>query len=58
MMDEKMPGFVGADSAKLYTEAAMLCIRHKLDLIDLEDDSIGAAVLKAMRVTMDHFRAS
>jgi transitional endoplasmic reticulum ATPase len=51
-------GFVGADLAALCTEAAMLCIREKLDLIDLEDDTIDTAVLDAMRVTMDHFRSA
>jgi transitional endoplasmic reticulum ATPase len=51
-------GFVGSDLAALCTEAAMLCIREKLDLIDLEDDTIDAEVLDSMRVTMDHFRAS
>jgi transitional endoplasmic reticulum ATPase len=51
-------GFVGADLAALCTEAAMLCIREKLDLIDLEDDTIDAEVLAAMHVTMDHFRTA
>jgi transitional endoplasmic reticulum ATPase len=49
-------GFVGADLAQLCTEAAMLCIREKLDLIDIEDDTIDAALLDQMAVTMDHFR--
>merc|ERR1719458_548934 len=31
-------GFVGADMAALCTEAAMQCIREKMDLIDIEDD--------------------
>jgi transitional endoplasmic reticulum ATPase len=51
-------GFVGADLAALCTEAAMLCIREKLDLIDLDDDTIDTALLDAMRVTMDHFRTA
>jgi transitional endoplasmic reticulum ATPase len=50
-------GFVGADLAQLCTEAAMACIRGKFDLIDLDDDTIDAAVLDAIRVTQDHFRA-
>lgn len=29
-------GFVGADIAALCTEAAMQCIREKMDLIDIE----------------------
>merc|ERR1712151_282673 len=33
-------GFVGADMAALCTEAAMQCIREKMDLIDIEDEQI------------------
>ncbi|KAF0984852.1 hypothetical protein FDP41_000751 [Naegleria fowleri] len=51
-------GYVGADLAQLCTEAAMNCIREKMDLIDLEEDTIDAAVLDSMGVTMDHFRAA
>lgn len=51
-------GFVGADLASLCTEAAMLCIRAKLDLIDLEDETIDVEVLNAMKVTMDDFRTA
>merc|ERR1711988_752604 len=49
-------GFVGADMAALCTEAAMQCIREKMDLIDIEDDTIDAEVLNAMAVTQDHFK--
>lgn len=49
-------GFVGADLAQLCTEAAMLCIREKMNLIDWEDDTIDAEVLASMSVTQDHFR--
>jgi SpoVK/Ycf46/Vps4 family AAA+-type ATPase len=49
-------GYVGADLAQLSTEAAMQCIREKMDVIDLEDETIDADVLEAMSVTMDHFR--
>jgi len=49
-------GFVGADLAQLATEAAMQCIREKMDLIDLEEETIDAAVLDSMAVTQDHFR--
>jgi transitional endoplasmic reticulum ATPase len=48
-------GFVGADLAQLCTEAAMQCIREKMDVIDLEDDEIDAEILDAMAVTNDHF---
>ena len=49
-------GFVGADLAQLCTEAALQCIREKMDIIDIEDDTIDAEVLDAMAVTGDHFR--
>jgi len=49
-------GHVGSDLAALCTEAALQCIREKMDLIDLEDDKIDAAVLESMAVTNDHFR--
>jgi len=49
-------GFVGADLAALCTEAALHCIREKIDLIDLEDDTIDAAVLDALAVNQTHFR--
>lgn len=49
-------GFVGADMAALCTEAAMQCIREKMELIDIEDDTIDAAILDSMAVTMDHFK--
>ena len=49
-------GFVGADLAALCTEAALHCIREKIDIIDLEDDTIDAAVLDALAVNQTHFR--
>lgn len=49
-------GFVGADLASLCTEAAMQCIREKMDLIDIEDDTIDAEVLDSLAVTSDHFK--
>ncbi|XP_031502722.1 cell division cycle protein 48 homolog isoform X2 [Nymphaea colorata] len=48
-------GHVGADLAALCTEAALQCIREKMDVIDLEDESIDAEILNAMAVTNDHF---
>mmetsp|Transcript_7337 Transcript_7337/g.13797 ORF Transcript_7337/g.13797 Transcript_7337/m.13797 type:complete len:812 (-) Transcript_7337:192-2627(-) len=48
-------GFVGADLAQLCTEAAMQCIREKMDVIDIEDDSIDAEVLNSMAVTNENF---
>ena len=51
-------GFVGADMAQLCTEAAMQCIREKMDLIDIEDDSIDAEILNSMSVNMAHFKTA
>lgn len=49
-------GFVGADIAALCTEAAMQCIREKMDLIDIEEETIDAEVLASMAVTQEHFK--
>ena len=49
-------GYVGADLAALCTESALQCIREKMDLIDIEDETIDAEILDAMAVTQDHFR--
>ena len=49
-------GFVGADMASLCTEAAMQCIREKMDLFDIEDESIDAELLASMAVTQEHFK--
>jgi len=56
MIAKETHGFVGADIAALCTEAAMQCIREKMDLIDIEDDSIDAEVLDSMAVTQEHFK--
>jgi transitional endoplasmic reticulum ATPase len=49
-------GFVGADLASLCTESAMQCIREKMDLIDIESESIDVDILASMAVTADHFK--
>lgn len=49
-------GFVGADLQALCTEAALQCIREKLDLIDIDDDKIDAEILDSMKVTNEHFK--
>ncbi|KAL7069392.1 putative transitional endoplasmic reticulum ATPase protein [Cryptosporidium serpentis] len=51
-------GFVGADLAQLCTEAALCCIREKMDIIDMEDDNIDAAILDSMAVSQDHFNTA
>eukprot|EP00919_Chromeraceae_sp_WS-2016_P080604 GHVR01190561.1.p1 GENE.GHVR01190561.1~~GHVR01190561.1.p1 ORF type:complete len:798 (+),score=224.09 GHVR01190561.1:94-2487(+) len=48
-------GFVGADLAQLCTEAALQCIREKMNLIDFEDETIDAEILDSMAVTQEHF---
>lgn len=49
-------GYVGADLSALCTEAALQCIREKMEFIDIEDDKIDAEVLDSMFVTNDHFK--
>eukprot|EP00978_Attheya_sp_CCMP212_P024746 scaffold78239_cov46-Attheya_sp.AAC.4 len=51
-------GFVGSDIAELCTEAAMQCIREKMDLIDIEADTIDAEILNSLAVNQEHFRFS
>jgi transitional endoplasmic reticulum ATPase len=50
-------GYVGADLAQLCTEAALTCIREKMEFIDLEEETIDAEILDNMAVTMEHFNA-
>lgn len=49
-------GYVGSDVASLCSEAAMQQIREKMDMIDLEEDSIDAEVLDSLAVTMENFK--
>ncbi len=49
-------GFVGADMAALCTEAAMQCIREKMDIIDIEEETIDAEILASMSVNNEHFK--
>jgi transitional endoplasmic reticulum ATPase len=51
-------GYVGADLAALCTEAALHCIREKMDIIDLEDETMDAEILNSMAVTNDHFKTA
>ncbi|KAJ5648097.1 hypothetical protein N7490_004469 [Penicillium lividum] len=51
-------GYVGSDLASLCSEAAMQQIREKMDLIDLDEDTIDAEVLDSLGVTMENFRYS
>ena len=49
-------GHVGADLAALCSEAALQQIRGKMDLIDLEEETIDAEVMDSLAVTNDDFR--
>ncbi|KAK4055188.1 AAA ATPase cdc48 [Microbotryomycetes sp. JL201] len=49
-------GYVGSDIASLCSEAAMQQIREKMDMIDLDEDTIDAEVLDSLGITMDNFR--
>lgn len=49
-------GFVGSDLAAVCSEAALQCIREKMDIIDIDDDTIDAAVLDALAVNNEHFK--
>jgi len=49
-------GFVGSDLAALCTEAAMNCIRDKMDMLDIEGDTIDAGLLNSLAVTQEHFK--
>jgi transitional endoplasmic reticulum ATPase len=57
-ISQETHGYVGADLAQLCTEAALQCIREKMDVIDMEEETIDAQVLDSMAVTMDHFRTA
>jgi transitional endoplasmic reticulum ATPase len=49
-------GFVGSDLAALCSEAALQCIREKMDIIDIEDDTIDTEVLSALSINNEHFK--
>ncbi|XP_055822799.1 cell division cycle protein 48 homolog [Solanum dulcamara] len=51
-------GHIGADLAALTTEAALQCIREKMSVIDLEDESIDVEILNSMAVSNEHFKAA
>ena len=58
MVAKDTHGHVGADLASLTSEAALQQIREKMQLIDLEDDTIDVEVLNSLAVTMENFRVS
>ncbi|KAJ0082088.1 hypothetical protein Patl1_10305 [Pistacia atlantica] len=57
-MARETHGFVGADLAALCTEAALQCIREKMDIFDVEDETIDVQILNSMNVTDQHFNTA
>ena len=55
-MAQETHGHVGSDLAALCSEAALQQIREKMDLIDLEDETIDAEVLNSLAVSQENFR--
>ena len=51
-------GYVGVDLAALCTKAALQCIRKKMDVMDLEDETIDAEIINSMDVTNEHFQTA
>ena len=51
-------GHVGSDLAALCTEAALYQIREKMDLVDLEEETIDAEVINSLAITQDNFVAA
>lgn len=49
-------GFTGADITQLITNAAMLCIREKIDISTLDDEqNVDAELLDSLEITQAHF---
>ena len=51
-------GYVEVDLAALSTKAALQCIRKKMDVMDLEDETIDTEILNYMVVTNEHFQTT
>ena len=49
-------GYVGSDIAALCSEAALQQIRERMDLLDLEEETLDAEVLNLLAVSMENFR--
>ena len=58
LVSKETHGCVGADLAQVCTEAAMNCIREKMDIIDLDDDTLDTEILNSLSVTMSHFKTA
>ncbi|KAJ4829056.1 AAA ATPase cdc48 [Turnera subulata] len=53
-VSKEAQGYVGADLAALCTEAALECSREKMDVIDMEDDTIDAEVKMELQETVQY----
>ncbi|XP_042387509.1 cell division cycle protein 48 homolog [Zingiber officinale] len=51
-------GVLDEISCTLCTEAALQCIHEKMDIIDLEDESIDAEILNSLSFTNEHFKTA
>jgi transitional endoplasmic reticulum ATPase len=49
-------GYVGADMSQVCMEAAFQAIREKMHLIDVDAETIDAAILDSIEITMSHFQ--
>jgi transitional endoplasmic reticulum ATPase len=49
-------GFVGADLAQLCTEAAMQCVRKKIETFDIDEEKVNEEMLETLIVNQNHFR--
>jgi len=49
-------GFTGSDLKSLCQEAALQCVREKMDIIDIDDEQIDAEILDSMAVNNEHFK--
>jgi transitional endoplasmic reticulum ATPase len=49
-------GFTGSDLKSLCQEAALQCVREKMDIIDIDDEQIDAEILDSLAVSNDHFK--
>ena len=49
-------GFTGSDLKSLCQEAALQCVREKMDIIDIDDEQIDAEILDSLAVSNEHFK--
>jgi transitional endoplasmic reticulum ATPase len=49
-------GFVGADLAQLCSEAALQCVRSKIQTFDIDEEKVSKEILDTLTVSQTHFR--